>query len=1086
VTLLGGFQARFGAAAPVILASKKAQGLLGYLSLRPGQLHSREKLIALLWGDSPAEQARHSLSQTLFALRRALARGPSCLVAEGKTIGLDARLTDVDVVRFEHLLDEATPAALDEAATLYTGDLLEGVDVREESFEAWLFTERARLRERAVDGLAKVLAAQTKQEAWANATQTAVRLLALDPLQESVHRTLISVYVHQGRRGAALRQYQSCVAVFQRELGVDPDPETKRLYQDILQHPASASGAVLVATAPRGSTVAIGSPSESDKADTPFVGRQAELAQWEALLREVGHGRGRALFVSGEAGIGKSRLVQALAAMASRAGIRVLVGRAYETEQVLPFRPWIESLRAAVALADVDAVWRRHAHWRTELPRVFPELAERGGQPPITFESSLRLFEAMDGLLAHLAASQPLLLVLEDVHWADEMSLRLLSFVARRLASRAVGVIATVRDEELVDVPVLRQLLAEMASEAHVAQVRLGPLSTDATTALVRALARGGSSDARVARLVRKVLAVSEGNPFVVVETMRALSGADPGHSTLELPRRVRDMITARLERLTPRTRQLAEVASVIEREFSFALLQRAARFTRREAAEGVEELVRRRVLDAVGERFDFTHVRVRNATYDAVLAPRRLALHAAVGEALESVYAGRLEEVHDRLAYHFSRADEPAKAFTHLVQLADKAARSYALPEAVRSLYDALRYADRLPAETRERQRLDVVYGLAHVLALLGRSAEAQELLLRQEPTVTGLRSPALSGPFYFWMAYACGNLGESERALEYARRALEEATHCGDTLTMGQAGFALARESYVTGHAQEGIAHGRQAVALLEGRDERWWLGQALFVLAWNLLHVGDFTPALQSMERLHEIGEAIGEVRLQSSAAWMMGRIHTVMGDGRSAVAAARRGVALATDPVALASATVWLGAAHLENGDPGEAIRFLEDAIGQLERLRGSGGYRGRQLDGLLAALLSEAYLTKGEVQRAHDLATRACAIAPASGFSVAVGYAERATALVAIARGERDQGEARLRCAIQTFASVDARCQVARSRLALAEVLAARNARDEARAELRGARDAFREMQAARLVERAERWADAVGVSLEAP
>ena len=174
---------------------------------------------------------------------------------------------------------------------------------------------------------------------------------------------------------------------------------------------------------------------------------------------------------------------------------------------------------------------------------------------------------------------------------------------------------------------------------------------------------------------------------------------------------------------------------------------------------------------------------------------------------------------------------------------------------------------------------------------------------------------------------------------------------------------------------------------------------------------------------MERLHEIGEAIGEMRLQSSAAWMIGRIHTVMGEGQAAIAAAQRGVALATDPVALATATVWLGAAHLENADGGEAIRFLEDAIGQLERLRGSGGYRGRQMDGLLAALLSEAYLTKGEVARAHALATSAHATAVAGGFSVAVGYAERAMALVAMARGERDEGETGLRRTIQTFASV---------------------------------------------------------------
>jgi DNA-binding SARP family transcriptional activator len=1086
VTLLGGFQARFGDGAPVILPSKKAQALLGYLSLRPGQFHSREKLIALLWGDSPAEQARHSLSQTLFALRRALARGASCLVAEGKTIALDASRVDVDVVRFEHLLDEETSTTLDEAATLYTGDLLEGVDVREESFEAWLVAERARLRERAVDGLAKVLAAQTKQEAWASAAQTAVRLLALDPLQESVHRTLISVYAHQGRRGAALRQYQTCVAVFQRELGVDPDADTKRLYQDILQHSPGVAGSGLAAATASGVSPASRSPADAEKADTPFVGRQVELAQWDTLLRDIGHGHGRALFVSGEAGIGKSRLVEALAAVAARAGAQVLVGRAYETEQVLPFRPWIESLRAAVALADADSVWRRHAHWRTELARVFPELAKRGGQPPITSESSLRLFEAMDGLVGHLASRQPLLLVFEDVHWADEMSLRLLSFVARRLGARPAAVVVTVRDEELVDVPVLRQILAELGNEAHVTHLRLGPLSADATTVLVRALARGGSSSARVARLVRRVLAVSEGNPFVVVETMRALSGAPSGDSTVELPPRVRDMITTRLERLTAPSRQLAEVASVIEREFSFALLQQAARFTRGQAAEGVEELVRRRLLDAVGERFDFTHVRVRNAIYDAVLAPRRLALHAAVGEALESTYAGRLDEVYDRLAYHFSRADEPARAFTYLVHLADKAARSYALPEAVRGLYDALRYADGLPGETRERRRLDVIYRLAHVLALLGRSAEAQELLLRQEPTVTSLRNPTLSGPYYFWMAHACGNLGQSERALEHARRALEEATRCDDALTMGQASFALARESYVTGHAQEGTEHGRRAIALLEGRDERWWLGQALFVLAWNLLHVGDFSPALQSMERLHDIGEAIGEMRLQSSAAWMIGRIHTVMGEGRAAIAAAQRGVSLATDPVALATATVWLGAAHLENGDAGDAVGFLEDAIGQLERLRASGGYRGRQMDGLIAALLSEAYLTKGEVARAHALATSAHATAVAGGFSVAVGYAERATALVAMARGERDEGETGLRRTIQTFASVDARCQVARSRLALAEALAGRGARDEARGELGRARDAFREMQAPRLVERTERLARTIGVRLEAP
>src|SRR6185295_10473143 len=158
----------------------------------------------------------------------------------------------------------------EEAVALYSGDLLEGLDVREEPFEAWLQAERSRLRDRAVEALARLLAIQTKQDALAEAAQTAVRLLALDPLQEEVHRALIGVYARQGRRGAALRQYQTCVTVFQRELGVDPDAATKRLYQEILQHPpATTAGAA--AMAPSGHPVA--------KADSPFVGRQAELAQ---------------------------------------------------------------------------------------------------------------------------------------------------------------------------------------------------------------------------------------------------------------------------------------------------------------------------------------------------------------------------------------------------------------------------------------------------------------------------------------------------------------------------------------------------------------------------------------------------------------------------------------------------------------------------------------------------------------------------------------------------------------------------------------------------------------------------------------
>src|SRR5207244_81737 len=137
------------------------------------------------------------------------------------------------------------------------------------------------------------------------------------------------------------------------------------------------------------------------------------------------------------------------------------------------------------------------------------------------------------------------------------------------------------------------------------------------------------------------------------------------------------------------------------------------------------------------------------------------------------------------------------------------------------------------------------------------GRSAEARDLLVEHEPVVLGLRDPQLTGVHYFWLAYAHGNLGDSETAYRHAKRSLEEAARSGDEITMGKASYALARETYVIGRPGEGIAHGRQAIGLLERTDERWWLGQALWTLALLLMHVGDFAPALELTARLRDLG-------------------------------------------------------------------------------------------------------------------------------------------------------------------------------------------------------------------------------------
>ena len=189
--LFGGFQARLEPGLPLALPTRKAQALLAYLALRPDPPAHRDSLAALLWPDRTDDQARASLRHAVYELRRALAASPDILKTEGDTVTVDAGLVDLDVAAFTRLLAEDTPEALAQAVALYRGDLLAGLGVSEEPWEAWLRETRERLREQAGDGLARLLAHQRKANQLEAAVRTAGQLLSLDPLQEPVHRTLM-------------------------------------------------------------------------------------------------------------------------------------------------------------------------------------------------------------------------------------------------------------------------------------------------------------------------------------------------------------------------------------------------------------------------------------------------------------------------------------------------------------------------------------------------------------------------------------------------------------------------------------------------------------------------------------------------------------------------------------------------------------------------------------------------------------------------------------------------------------------------------------------------------------------------------
>ena len=826
LTLLGDFQARLGSGAPLRLRTRKTQALLAYLASPPGQTHSRDKLASLLWGDRSQPQARSRLRGSLFALRRALAPAdPPCLAVGSETLAINTDALDVDTVVFTRLAQAGDPEGLARAVELYRGDFLEGLAFRGALFEDWLMTERERLRELAMDALARLLAHQRSARAGEAAVQTGVRLLALDPLQESVHRTLMRLYAELGRRPAALRQYQQCVAVLHRELGVEPEPETKHLYQELLRRPAQPGLAADSRGARPGRAAQHSAQARLDlpATDTPLFGREAELGQLRQLLDDTLRGHGRLATVTGEAGIGKTRLLSALATDALQRNCRVLIGRCHESDSILPFGPWVDACRRGELSGDEAILGALRPTWRAELTRLLPE-AQAVGLPPAS-DSDLQLFEAVAQLVEQAAVRQPLVLMLEDLHWADEMSLRLLAFVSRRLQQWAALVVTTAREEELVDAPAARRTVQELARETQTARLVLPPLARPDTERLVQAVARAGGAAKAAARLAAEVWVVSEGNPFVAIETTRALQEgmALPDARTLSLPHRVRELIASHLERLSARARDLASLAAVIGREFEFPLLQRAGGLDEHATAEGVEELVRRHVLRALGDRFDFSHHRVHAVVYDQLLPPQRRLRHRRVGEALEGLYASNLGPHYLSLGTHFREGEVWDKALAHFRQAGVNAVARSAYREATASFEQALLALGHLPeGEETTALAIDIRIDLRNALF-----------------------------PLADW-----ARMGEHLHEAETLARRL------GDRRRLAWIATFMVRQCLITGNYDEAVRFGQEALTIARTLGDRSIEALVMTYLGQTYVARGEFSVAATLLEPT-ELGEHVGEV-------------------------------------------------------------------------------------------------------------------------------------------------------------------------------------------------------------------------------
>jgi DNA-binding SARP family transcriptional activator len=1087
LALLGGFHARLDAGPALTLPTRKAQAVLAYLALPLGRAHPRDKLAALLWGDRPETLARKSLRQTLFIVRKALADQTSTwLHLDGGAIALNPAAVDVDVNRFERRLADGTPAALAEAVTLYQGDLLQGLAVEEPLFEEWLMLERERLREAALEGLARLLAHQRGTGTDEAAVQTGLRLVALDPLQESCHRALMQLYVQLGRRDAALRQYEQCVDVVRRELHTEPEAETSALYRQILRQRQTTPLTPLEVDRTGGEA---GPPprAESPPTETPLVGRTGELQELLSALDASRSGRGRAIAILGEAGIGKTRLVTELVARTAGIPCAVLLGRAHEPDRILPFGPWVDALRSARVTDDATLLAELGPVWRAELGRLLPEV--RGAEPPVGSPEPLALFEAFARLVGCLAARHGALVVVEDLHWADDMSVRLLAFLARRLAAWRLLLVVSVRDEEVDQASDLGRTLDDLMKSGHVAALRLGPLTRPDTLALVRALVDGRDGTRGPVRLGDEVWASSEGHPLLVLERIRALEGQPRPASTLVQwpPQTLREVIGRRLGFLSERTRRLVAVAAVAGRACDFGLLVRATDLGEIEAAEAVEELDRRRVLRAAGDRLEFVHDRIRDVAQAEILPLRRAALHRRLAEAMEALYGADLDRHCLAIGTHYADGEVWAKAVFFLRRAGAAAAERSAYREAAASFEQALAVLKHCPpGRTITEQAIDLGLDLARAYIPLGRHRERLALVEEAERLAVAIGDPARVGWAHLGMAAGLHNLRELNRAIAYGERALAAAEALGDRALRIHASYTLGTTHLEAGRsdpaidflhivatliAEDGPAnHGAGPYAHLRPAAVA-WLGTAL-------AEVGRFAEAVAHAEEALRLAT---DTRPDDvlRALHCLGLVHYLQGDTAAARTLFEREVALAltTDNQGwLGAAYAGLGRTLARAGRGEEAVELLERAVA-MERA-GTGGAPPNRI-----RQLGEAYLAAGRVDealaRGREALTELARRGEARGGNAAGGLELVGAALAALEPPDVEGAEAHYREALEHATRLGLRPLAARLHLGLGRLHRQQGDLGRAQEHLETALAALNEMRMTLWTEQAEREQEAL-------
>ena len=804
---------------PLHVDTKKAVALLAYLA-GSGRSHDREHLVDLLWPGYDQERGRATLRRTLSALRSGLGEGR--LEVDRTKVALVLEGVDVDIHRL-HELDRLHPhdpgescdeclTTLKEIVSVHRGDFMQGFVIKEApGYEEWQLAQQERVRRDLGLAFDRLLDSSIALDRFEEAERIAEQRIALDPLNEPTYRTLMRIHSAKGERGAVVATYRSLVAALDRELGVEPLDESTDLYLALSRGAAPSPQRELIA------------PSAGSD-PLPFVGRASE---WERLVGDYQRSDSMIVGIHGEAGIGKTRLVEEFISHARALGARTVIARAHEGEAHVAYGVLTEALQELVTSRVAGQLSEASLE---ELARLLPELDVDPAESPV----ANRFYEAVRAAFEEgLRGDRPGVVVFEDVHWADDATLDALAYVARRVAETGICLICTWRTEERY-----ADLLQQIVTSEAAMRIELVRFGQEELAALIIE-AKLTLDEDQTTRLLDE----TEGVPYFVTEYVKSLSTA----GTWQVPASVRDLVAHKLTVAHGVARQILDAAAVIDRAVHFELVCRVSGRTDLETADALDELSRTglmRVTDEGVARYEFSHDKLRAVAYEQLSPARKHVLHRRTAEALiESApdpdgasaasiarhleLAGTNETAAD---YHRKAGLWAHRVFAHAEAL-EHFRRALALSDANAEIHESIADVHVLQGNYAEAvTSYETAAALAEEPGSIDRKLGALYLRRGEYDLAQAHLNDALETSKDEWttteilvdLSLVARRLGTDEEAATYAAEAVRRATALGDSALTARAENAAGMLASAAGDAEGARGHLQVAFDLATVADD------------------------------------------------------------------------------------------------------------------------------------------------------------------------------------------------------------------------------------------------------------------------